>query len=142
MTIPQAIQALGLKEDVTKVFIKKAYRQAAQTHHPDKSGSADAFKRIKSAYDLLMKTSIEDIRAAAKVYSTPTHNKAYDPFTDVQYHDRHFFKPDNPQTEGFERASRARGCSYCHGIGTITKNTDPSKGFLGLETRLCRCQWI
>lgn len=142
MTVPEAISALNLSDDVTKTSIKKQFRQSAHMHHPDKSGSAKQFKKIKEAYDLLMKLPIEDIRSQIKIM-TPnrTERGKYDPFADPQYNHRSFFQPDNPAIEGYERKLRAKGCVHCSGLGSITKNTRPEMGFLGLETRLCRCQW-
>ncbi|MFZ2494177.1 MAG: DnaJ domain-containing protein [Candidatus Saccharimonadales bacterium] len=143
MTVAEAITALNISDDVTKTNIKKQFRQAAHTHHPDKKGSAKQFERIKEAYDLLMKLSIEDIRSQIKIITPnsaePGH---YDPFADSKYDHRSFFQPDNPRIEGYERKLRAKNCPHCSGIGTITKNTQPEKGFLGLETRLCKCQWV
>lgn len=143
MTIKQAIAQLKLTGSVTKADIKKAYRQSAQASHPDKKGTAEAFKRTKKAYDLLMKTPLDDIRQIIKQKSTQKKSSAtYDPFTDPEYSNRSFFQPDNPKIEGLERSIRARNCPHCHGLGYITKNTDTSRGFLGLETRLCKCQWL
>lgn len=65
----------------------------------------------------------------------------YDPFTDPEYDKLVFFELENPNTEGFGRKLRAKGCPHCDGYGFVTKNTDPSKGFLGHERRLCKCQW-
>lgn len=143
MTIIEAISTLNLSGDVTKASIKKQFRQSAHTHHPDKSGSATEFKKIKAAYDLLIKTPIEDIRSYSKtITSQRSAPGLYDPFNDIEYDHRPFFQPDNPNIEGYERKLRAKGCPHCNGLGFITKNTQPHKGFLGLETRLCKCQWL
>jgi DnaJ-class molecular chaperone len=142
MTVQEAVSALGLSGDITKAAIKKQFRQAAHAHHPDKSGSDKQFKKIKDAYDLLVKTPIDTIRSStARVVPKRSGTAAYDPFTDAEYSQREFYQPDNPNIEGYERKLRAKGCPHCHGLGSITKNTQPDKGFLGLETRLCRCQW-
>ena len=143
MTIKEAVAHLNLPANITKADIKKAYRLSAQVDHPDKKGTAEAFRRTKQAYDLLMKTPLDDIRQtikqATKQKSTKT---SYDPFADPDYDRRNFFQPDNPKIEGLERSIRAGNCPHCHGLGYITKNTDPNRGFLGLETRLCKCQWL
>lgn len=143
MTIPEAITTLNLTGEITKAGIKKQFRQSAHTHHPDKAGSATQFKKVKEAYDLLLKTPIDDIRSYSKV-ATPKHSAPgiYDPFADLEYDQRPFFQPDNANIEGYERKLRAKGCTHCNGLGFITKNTQPDKGFLGLETRLCKCQWL
>lgn len=143
MTITEALTVLKLSGDVTKASIKKQFRQAAHTHHPDKSGSASQFKKAKEAYDLLIKTPIEEIRSYRNTI-TPERSAPglYDPFIDPEYDHRPFFQPENANIEGYERKLRAKGCPHCNGLGFITKNTQPDKGFLGLETRLCKCQWL
>jgi DnaJ-class molecular chaperone len=45
---------LGVKPDATKTEIKKAFRKLALTHHPDKGGDAEDFKRINGAYKILV----------------------------------------------------------------------------------------
>lgn len=141
MTIADAIKTLELAGPVTKAAIKKAFRRAAHIHHPDKRGSAEVFAKAKQAYDTLMALSPDELDSLQPVASPAAAAASYDPFADPNYSRRHFFTPDNPRVEGFERKLRAHGCPHCHGIGTITHNTRPEKGFLGLETRLCRCQW-
>jgi curved DNA-binding protein CbpA len=44
---------LELPKNCTSEEIKQKYRILAQTHHPDKGGDAEKFKRIKSAYETL-----------------------------------------------------------------------------------------
>jgi hypothetical protein len=39
--------------DLDKV-LKKAYRQQAKRHHPDRGGKPDAFRRLQRAYEMLM----------------------------------------------------------------------------------------
>jgi len=48
--------ALGLRSSATLADIKKAYRQQAALHHPDRNTSPDAparFRRVQQAYDVL-----------------------------------------------------------------------------------------
>src|SRR5947207_11109854 len=48
--------ALGVKRDASADVIKKAYRKAAQKHHPDVSkekGAEEKFKEIAEAYQTL-----------------------------------------------------------------------------------------
>jgi DnaJ-class molecular chaperone len=141
MTIDACLTLLGIKGKPTRAAVKKAFRQAALKHHPDKRGTDTEFIRIKTAYDTLMALSAEEL-AKYEALETPPPSGHYDPFIDSDYNIRTFFEPDNPNVEGFERKLRARGCPHCGGYGFVTKNTDPAKGFMGRERRLCKCQWV
>lgn len=44
---------LGLSKDAGPDEIKKAYRSLARTHHPDKGGDAEKFKKVQEAYETL-----------------------------------------------------------------------------------------
>jgi curved DNA-binding protein len=44
---------LGVARNATDEEIKKAYRKLAMTHHPDRGGDEEAFKKIKEAYEKL-----------------------------------------------------------------------------------------
>ena len=46
-------EALELEETATEVEIKKAYRRMSLKSHPDKGGSAAAFKQVTRAYEVL-----------------------------------------------------------------------------------------
>lgn len=46
-------EELELSPTCTPDEIKQKYRTLAQTHHPDKGGSEEKFKRIKLAYEIL-----------------------------------------------------------------------------------------
>lgn len=46
-------ETLGIKRDASKADIKKAFREAAKKHHPDKGGDAEKFKKINEAYETL-----------------------------------------------------------------------------------------
>ena len=50
----EALSVLGLKTDASKESIKQAFRKLVKQHHPDLGGSADAFRRVNDAYQLLM----------------------------------------------------------------------------------------
>lgn len=139
MTLAECLQLLGVSGKPTKLAIKKAFRLAALRYHPDTKGSDKEFIRLRTAYDKLMALKTDEL---ARVSPVETSSSArYDPFFDPNYQDRRFFEPENRATEGFERSLRARGCVICHGMGCITKNTNPTKGFMGRERRYCKCQW-
>ncbi len=46
-------EILGVAKDASEVEIKKAYRKAAQKHHPDKGGDEAKFKEVNEAYQTL-----------------------------------------------------------------------------------------
>jgi len=46
-------QDLGVPQDASAADIKKAYRQMAMKHHPDKGGDPEKFKQITKAYEIL-----------------------------------------------------------------------------------------
>ena len=46
-------KSLGVDKKASKAEIKKAFRNAAKTHHPDKGGDPEKFKEINQAYEVL-----------------------------------------------------------------------------------------
>jgi len=44
---------LGVEKNATEREIKKAWRKLARTHHPDRGGDPDEFKKKEAAYDVL-----------------------------------------------------------------------------------------
>ena len=47
-------EILGIEKDCDKKDLKRAYLIASKRYHPDASGTADEFQKIKWAYDLLI----------------------------------------------------------------------------------------
>jgi curved DNA-binding protein CbpA len=45
---------LGVSADASPEEIKSKYKSLAQHHHPDKGGDEETFKRIKTAYEILI----------------------------------------------------------------------------------------
>jgi curved DNA-binding protein CbpA len=46
-------EVLGLTPDADESEVKKAYRKAAQSNHPDRGGDSERFHQIQLAYDVL-----------------------------------------------------------------------------------------
>ena len=50
-------EVLGVSKNCSEAELKKAYRRAAQKHHPDRNqdneGAEDKFKECKEAYEIL-----------------------------------------------------------------------------------------
>lgn len=59
MDASTASTVLGVAAGADKAEVKRAYRRLARLNHPDKGGNAQAFKRVKEAYELLIKTAPE-----------------------------------------------------------------------------------
>jgi DnaJ-class molecular chaperone len=53
MTLDQALKLIGASKSSSLEEIKALYRKLAMIHHPDRGGTAEDFKRIKNAYDLV-----------------------------------------------------------------------------------------
>lgn len=46
-------ETLGVAPDASFDEVRAAYKRLAMKHHPDRGGSIDEFRRIKSAFDAL-----------------------------------------------------------------------------------------
>jgi DnaJ-class molecular chaperone len=46
-------EVLGVSDDASPAQVKAAFRRKAMSSHPDAGGDAEAFQRLKSAYDVL-----------------------------------------------------------------------------------------
>lgn len=53
-------KTLGVRRGATEEEIKKAYRKLAMTHHPDRGGNEEEFKKIKEAYEKLTSGQADD----------------------------------------------------------------------------------
>ena len=54
LSIIEALRVLGLKHGASQDSIKKSYRRLVKQHHPDLGGSADSFRKVNEAYQLLI----------------------------------------------------------------------------------------
>ena len=54
-SLMDAYDILGVSPDDPVDLIKDVYRRKSMYYHPDKGGTDEKFKRLKSAYDLIMK---------------------------------------------------------------------------------------
>jgi hypothetical protein len=51
--VRDALEVLGLSHPCTADELKAAYRRLSMETHPDRGGSAEAFRRIDEAYDII-----------------------------------------------------------------------------------------
>ncbi len=70
-----AFRVLGVSPGASKQTIKKAFRRLAQSAHPDVSGNAEAFVRLKDAYDLAYSSAQSEVSGRSDVADT-TEDKA------------------------------------------------------------------
>ncbi len=55
-----ACAVLGVSPGASRQMIKKAFRRLARLAHPDQSGNAEAFRVLKSAYDVAFAQAISE----------------------------------------------------------------------------------
>ena len=48
---PKCLQVLGITRPCTVEEVNRAYRRLALETHPDRGGSADAFKQVHDAFE-------------------------------------------------------------------------------------------
>lgn len=53
MTVAEAVRILGLRRPVDPDALKRAYRERAREHHPDRGGDPRTFQQVQAAYELL-----------------------------------------------------------------------------------------
>lgn len=53
MTTSEAVRILGLRGPVDAADVKRAYRELARQHHPDRGGDVAVFQQVQAAYDAL-----------------------------------------------------------------------------------------
>lgn len=120
-------KVLGVPYSATTQEIKKAFRKLAKEYHPDKKGSAEKFKAIRTAFEELTK----NVKLSGPSLS---------PQEDIRQEGR--YSSDVVDLAGFERRVKAEGCKLCYGLGYATINPSPAMGFMALEEKSCSCQRI
>jgi len=84
-------EILGVSENATPEEIKKAFRELAKKHHPDRGGNAEKFKKIVEAYRVLSDPKLKaEYDQKRKFQSTFTFN--FDDFP--SYFSQDFFGED------------------------------------------------
>lgn len=71
MSEEKALELLGLLDTtgyISATDIKTAYKQMAKKTHPDRGGSAKAFKATKEAFDFLIKLHPEGFKVSSIEY--------------------------------------------------------------------------
>jgi DnaJ-class molecular chaperone len=93
-----AYETLGVSRDASDADIKKAYRQLASKHHPDKGGDTAKFQEIQSAYESL---------------ADPIKRQQHDnPFAGNQGNDIHFDFSNSGVNDIFEALFRNANGTY------------------------------
>ena len=154
---------LGVSRGATKDEIKKAYKDLARKHHPDKGGNPDTFKKIAGAYGVLeddQKRSMYDQFGKDAMEGAPP-----DIFNMFGGHFPGFGFPDRMRRKTtrdrlldldvtmeeayigvtvkfrfkrkvFIKGEKPRVCSSCHGKGKIAERMTSSMGIIQ-NIRLC-----
>lgn len=79
---------LGVSKDASDIEIKKAYKNLAKTHHPDKGGDKSKFQEINEAYETLSNSDKKH------QYDNPMQ---HDNFFNFEFNNNTFFTQHNQQ---------------------------------------------
>lgn len=77
-----AYETLGVSRDATGADIKKAYKQLASKHHPDKGGDTAKFQEVQAAYDTL----IDPVKKQQHDNPNPFHGQASNSGFEFHHH--------------------------------------------------------
>ena len=112
---------LGIEENATDDQIKKAWREAAKKHHPDRGGSEKEFQRMKKSYECLIDPSkrlrydlkIKKVRLQERLRSTQEKAAAaFNTFWQQQEREEKEFQRRREEARREqERVNRARASS-------------------------------
>jgi molecular chaperone DnaJ len=94
-------EVLGVAKTASQDEIKKAYRTAAQTHHPDKGGDVEKFKEVKEAYETLSddnkRRNYDQFGHAGPQRGSSTGHGGFNPNDAFSAFFRHGGQPQQPQ---------------------------------------------
>jgi DnaJ-class molecular chaperone len=124
-------KTLGLAEDATLEEVKKAYRNLAKVHHPDKGGDEETFKQIGKAYEVLSdpeKRAMYDANGDENMNATPGMNP-HDLFAQM-FGSFAGFNLNNPFSN-FQQTPPARGPNIFHFFKISLRDA-----FLGVQKKL------
>tara|TARA_Y100000389_G_scaffold189296_1_gene212870 strand:+ start:996 stop:2114 length:1119 start_codon:yes stop_codon:yes gene_type:complete len=161
---------LNINSSATQNEIKKAYRQLALKHHPDKGGDDETFKKITAAYEIL---SDEEKREKYDQFGMDGLNENHVQFQGADIFDMFFGGRRRPnsrqQRKGKDSVYNIRvslndlycgktfkfaihrkkidgpitTCSACRGMGTIRQIRQFGPGFVQEIQRACEvCQGV
>lgn len=143
MTSKECCDMLGVSAGATQDEIKKAYRNLAKVHHPDKGGDEEHFKKINEAYGVLSGKRNGDLGGIdfGDLFTggMPDFGQHFDPFEHIfrrqtqqqQYpqHDREVQINFSVTVEDIKQGrsmvakfNKSKSCDDCHGAGAKEKN--------------------
>lgn len=112
-----AKQVFNLELPTTLSMLKSAFRAAARKAHSDVGGSDEAFRQVKSAYDMLLPLALVVDTAEQKVLKTVN---------------------DIPLSElGLGRKDNGSPCPRCESRGYTKSTYDTAAPYLQFELRRC-----
>jgi DnaJ-class molecular chaperone len=84
MTSPEAFRIMGLGHTATRKEAKEAFRMYAMIRHPDRGGTAEQFRELKEAFDIVLEAirtresrpSVE-VRVGPSSYTWASHWRFY-----------------------------------------------------------------
>ena len=85
-------EVLGVQKGGSDKDIKRAYRNLAMKHHPDKGGDPEKFKELSQAYETL---SNSEKRQQYDNFGSVNMDMNFDPINIFKMFERDFFGPNN-----------------------------------------------
>lgn len=114
-------KTLGVSPGSSKDELKRAYRQLATQHHPDKGGDPERFKEISKAYDILTgkRQLTRHERAEQERETQSRHQQVYQ----EQYRPQPRYTPPPPRQREYVQTEYDRydRCKECSGQGKLVE---------------------